>query len=348
MEYLHGGDVYAHPGALDFSANLSPLGMPAGVRQAAAQSLEACDRYPDPFCRQLRAALAEREGIPETHLLCGAGAADLIYRFVGALRPGCALVTAPVFLEYEAALAACGCRVKRHLLLREEGFEITPRILEEITPEVGLVILVNPNNPIGRCIPPGLLDEIARRCRQTGAWLLLDECFFEFLSDLDRHSLIGLTGQWGGLVVLRAFTKAYGMAGLRLGWCACGEEEMLRRMAAQGQPWPVSTPAQAAGLAALQEEAYLERLRSLIRQEAPRMAAQLRQMGFWVAEPQANYVFWEDPLGRPLAQLLEQKGILIRSCGNFHGLGAQHFRAAVRMPQENRRLLAALNRIVER
>ena len=78
------------------------------------------------------------------------------------------------------------------------------------------------------------------------------------------------------------------------------------------------------------------------------MAAQLRQMGFWVAEPQANYVFWEDPLGRPLAQLLEQKGILIRSCGNFHGLGAQHFRAAVRMPQENRRLLAALNRIVER
>ena len=111
----HGGDwagFAAEYGAqaplLDFSANVSPLGLPAGVAAALAECASGCDRYPDPLCRELTAAIARAEGVPAEWVLCGNGAADLIWRGALALRPCRALVTAPAFAEYEAALAAVG------------------------------------------------------------------------------------------------------------------------------------------------------------------------------------------------------------------------------------------------
>ena len=117
----HGGDwagFAAEYGAkaplLDVSANVSPLGMPAGVAAALAACAPGCDRYPDPLCRALSEAIGQAEGVPAEWVLCGNGAADLIWRAALALRPGRALVTAPAFAEYEAALDAVGCTVERY------------------------------------------------------------------------------------------------------------------------------------------------------------------------------------------------------------------------------------------
>ena len=119
----HGGDwagFAAEYGAeaplLDVSANVSPLGMPAGVAAALAACAPGCDRYPDPLCRDLAQAIGRAEEVSAEWVLCGNGAADLIWRGALALRPGRALVTAPAFAEYEAALAAVGCRVERYAL----------------------------------------------------------------------------------------------------------------------------------------------------------------------------------------------------------------------------------------
>ena len=113
---LHGGDwagYLAEFGAmpLDFSANTSPLGLPPGVRRAAEAALEAADRYPDPACRELRRALAAHHAVRPAQVLCGAGAADLIYRLALAVRPRRALLPAPTFAEYGRALALAGCAV---------------------------------------------------------------------------------------------------------------------------------------------------------------------------------------------------------------------------------------------
>ena len=110
MENLvHGGDWAGYRAqfgrdALDFSANVSPLGLPEGVAKAITAALPTADRYPDPLCRELRAKLALHEGVPADHILCGNGAADLIFRLVWAKQPRRALVTAPTFAEYAAAL----------------------------------------------------------------------------------------------------------------------------------------------------------------------------------------------------------------------------------------------------
>ena len=128
MERIHGGDWAAYREAygsapLDFSASVSPLGVPDGVQAAIRRAAAEADRYPDPACRSLRRAVAAHEGVPEAWVLCGSGAADLIWRAVLAAKPGRALVTAPCFGEYEAALDACGCELLRFPL--REPFTLT-------------------------------------------------------------------------------------------------------------------------------------------------------------------------------------------------------------------------------
>src|SRR5699024_5469571 len=311
----HGGDwagFAAEYGAqaplLDFSANVSPLGLPAGVAAALAGCASGCDRYPDPLCRELTAAIARAERVPAEWVLCGNGAADLIWRGALALRPGRALVTAPAFAEYEAALAAVGCRVERYALREAEGFRLDEGFLEAIRPGVGMVFLCEPNNPTGLTSPRPLLLRVLERCRQAGALLVADECFGDFLADPAAHTLKGAL-EGGGLLLLKAFTKLYGMAGVRLGYGLCADPALLATLRAAGQPWAVSTPAQAAGLAALKETGYVQAVRALIADQRPRLAAGLAALGCQVLPGEANYLLFR--CGTPLAEPLRRRGILL-------------------------------------
>ena len=126
MKLTHGGDWAGYieeygKEPLDYSSNVSPLGIPEGVKRAAAEAMERADRYPDPLCRQLKAALSRTWGVPADRILCGNGASDLILRVASGLAPKRALVTAPTFSEYEEALAKAGCACD-HFPLKEEGF----------------------------------------------------------------------------------------------------------------------------------------------------------------------------------------------------------------------------------
>lgn len=349
MELLHGGDwagFQTEYGVLplDFSANLSPLGMPAGVRAAIAAALEGADRYPDPLCRALRTALAAREGVPAENILCGSGAADLIYRAAAARRPRRALVTAPAFAEYEAALRAVGCNVERYTLRAEDDFDVDAGFAEAVTADTDIVFLCQPNNPTGRTVPRAVLRRVLDRCRAAGALLVLDECFVDFLDDPAAVTLAGALAACPSLLILRSFTKLYAMAGVRLGYCLCADTAFLQSMAAAGPPWAVSTPAQAAGLAALREDAYAAAVRALVRAERPRLAAGLAALGLRVVPGQANYLLFR--CQTPLLAPLRQKGILLRGCGNYPGLDESWYRAAVRTRAENERLLRALGEVL--
>ncbi len=349
MTTIHGGDWAGYlaeygTDALDFSANTSPLGLPAGVREAVIASLDSADRYPDPKCRALRNALAERHHVPADWIRCGNGAADLIDRAIFALRPKRAMILAPTFGEYADALRRFGCTVTEYPLFATEEFRVTERILDALTPDLDLVILCEPNNPTGITTDRGLLERILAVCRQRGIFMMVDECFNAFLDEPDAHSLISeLPG--GGLLILRAFTKFYGMAGLRLGYCLCADTEFLRRVDEAGQPWPVSTIAQAAGIAALRETEYAAALRKLIREERPKLAEGLRALGCDVLPGEANYLLFRCE-STDLEEKLKEKGILIRSCWNYTGLDASWHRTAVRGTDDNRRLLTALKEVL--
>lgn len=348
MVFDHGGDwtgFYKAHGTLplDFSASISPLGLPDGVREAVMRALDCADRYPDPFCRDLRAAIGAAWDVPAAWVLCGGGAGDLIERVIQAVRPKRALVTAPTFSEYPAALCRVGCAVTEHLLLPEKGFRLTEAVLEEITRETDMVFLCEPNNPTGVTSDHGLLERVLERCDRCGALLVADECFNGLLSRPEEHTLLPLL-DGHRLLILNAFTKLYALAGLRLGFALCAEEGLLAAMRRSGQPWPVSNAAQAAGLAALADGDYPRRLRNLLDRQRPLLRDGLSRLGADCITGEANYLLFRHR-DKELADKLEKRGILIRRCADFYGLGPGWFRTAVRTEEDNRRLLQAIRQV---
>ena len=342
----HGGDLYSRPVTVDFSANTNPLGTPEGVRQAVLDSVYRLNQYPDPYCRELVKAIAGFEQLPEEHILCGCGAAELIFSYCTAIKAKRALELAPTFSEYSAALEASGCPVERWQLSREQDFAVDEAFLHAL--EAGnwdVVFLCNPNNPTGRVIEESLLLRIAKVCHRKGMRLFVDECFLDLTDGGRARSLKEHLKEWPGLFILKAFTKSYGMAGLRLGYCLSADRELLTAMGRSVQPWNVSVPAQAAGVAALGETVFLERTRQIIQTERKWLVEQLTALGLYVCPSCANYLLLYSQ--KPLHKKLMERGIMIRNCSNYHGLEEGWCRIAVKRHGENQLLITALREIME-
>ncbi|MCR4772408.1 MAG: aminotransferase class I/II-fold pyridoxal phosphate-dependent enzyme [Oscillospiraceae bacterium] len=339
----HGGDAGREETMLDLSANINPLGTPEAVIKAAAGALAHSDRYPDPCCRALVGAISASEEVPAEHILCGNGASELIYAFCAAAGPGTALEFAPTFSEYSSALELNGCRVERHYLTEENAFLPDASFLDHIGRlRPGAVFVCNPNNPTGRLVPRPLLYEIYSLCRSLGIRLFVDECFLD-LSD-SREGMKKLSGEYPGLFILKAFTKNYGMAGLRLGYCICSDTALLARMAELTPPWNVSAPAQAAGEAALRETEHVAKARELIRSERAYLSSALEARGLSVIPSEANFLLFRGP--EKLGGKLLAHGVALRDCSNFPGLSPGWYRTAVRGREENLRFISALEECV--
>lgn len=331
---------------MDFSANLNPLGMPAEVQEALCAHVEEYAAYPDPLCRALRRALGEHHGLSPAHFLCGNGAADLIFRLVLALKPKRALIPAPTFGEYEKAVEAVDCDTIRYFLPEQQDFSLEEGFLEEIKPDVQLVFVCNPNNPTGLVAKRPLMERLLERCEQAGAYLCLDECFLDFLPEEPSFTLLPLVEKHPRLLILRAFTKFYAMAGIRLGYCASSDENLLAAMADSGQPWNVSTVASVCGVAALGCKEHARRTLQVVPENREYLRKQLEALGFRVLPGKANYLCFYTP-DKELREKLESQGILIRDCRNYPGLCPGWYRIAVRPMEENQRLIAALRRLYE-
>ena len=343
-DYPHGGDRYSRPIRLDFSVNTNPYGPLPEVVEAALGSGAELDHYPDPYCRELVRAIAHKEQLPEEYILCGNGAAELIDLYVRALRPRTALEAAPTFSEYRRSLTAAGCEVREVVLTRESGFVWEKSVLDRLDKEQpDLLVLCNPNNPTGRLIRPSLLDRILARCDERGIAVLIDECFID-LADR-RESRTTDLARYPELMILNAFTKSYSLAGLRLGYCMTTDSCLLTRMSRLSQPWNVSVPAQRAGVVAAGRRDFLIKSRAKIREQRAALSAGLKDLGLEVLPSEVNFLLNRGPMG--LDAELEQRGILIRNCANYHGLSDGWYRIAVRPEEENKVLLNTLSAILK-
>lgn len=352
MVLMHGGDTesfalsYGYE-PIDFSASCSPLGVPVSVKKAISRAADKAGAYPDPLCRRLRCALAEHEDVLPEHIWCGNGSADLIFRMVLARKPRRAIVLAPTFAEYERSLQATGCMVIRHTLAAAERFMLTDTILDQLTPDIDLLFLCNPNNPTGQLIDPCLMQRIIDACATAGILLVVDECFNGLIEEPERHSVKNRLGHYPELIVIKAFTKLYGLAGLRLGYCLSNNQDLLSSIQETGQPWAVSSLAQAAGIAALADPEYVEIVRTLVREEKIWLQQELADLPVDIIGGDANWLFFHCAQVN-LAASLREKGLLIRDCSNFPGLAPGYFRIAVRTHAENSRLVEAMKTSLQR
>lgn len=385
MLYTHGGDIYGDAAVeLDFSVNTNRLGMPQAVRDAVIASAAAWEQYPDALCRKLRRAAAafyEADGtpIPEDWLVFGNGASDILYAVVSAIRPKQAILLAPGFSEYEQALRMCGCEIRWLHLKEENGFSLESAREElyamlfdgsgdaskiDSVPTLSskrenvwekILILGNPNNPTGRAISATEMERLAEVCRETHTWLMLDECFQWFLDTRRECSFVGnlLNGVGDHVILLNALTKICSMAGLRLGYGIIPNAGLRERLEKFRQPWSVSAPAQAGGVAAFavlaahSEGNLLEWTVKSLQTERPRLAEKLEELGFIVYPSQTNYLLFRSPDedSCDYKQGCLEHGILIRACENFEGLNRHYYRVAVRNREENERLINILKEV---
>lgn len=342
--HIHGGDVYRYPHILDFSANCNPYGMPERVKKAAKNAVEKADCYPDIACSALRKALSAEEKVPVEQIICGNGAADLIFGLVLALKPKKALLPAPSFAEYEQALQAVGCKVHHFFLREEDEFIPEQEFIESITEDTDMVFFCNPNNPTGVLKDLHYVKQLADKCRQCGTFLVLDECFVDFVRQPKSYTMKPFLAQYSNLFIVKAFTKKYAMAGLRLGYGFCSNTEVLDRMHRVMQPWNVSVVAQAAGKAALRERNYVQQTLKKIQLEKEHLSAELKTRGFRIYGSEANYIFFLGP--KMLREDCLNQGVSIRDCSNYVGLKEGYYRVAVRTEEENKKLLRALDAIL--
>ncbi len=338
----HGGDRFHKKIKTDFSISVNPLGPPRSVRKAAAVALREADRYPDPYCRELVAALSLRHGVPEERILCGNGASELIYAYCEAAAPRRAVQVVPAFSEYRTALEMAGCAVDSYRLNAENDFLLDDKFVRYLAKsEADAVFLCTPGNPTGRLIPEAVLKMIFDLCRQRRIRLFLDECFIELCGHAE--SLKNRLEEYKGLFILRAFTKSFAIPGLRLGYCLCAEEALLQKMADLCPPWNISGVALAAGKKAAGETDYLKKSRAYIERERAYLAAGLAQYAKKVCPSEANYILFESEPG--LDEKLARRGVAIRSAANFEGLETGWYRVAVRTHNENGKLLREIGKI---
>ena len=339
-KHIHGGDVYHHQGCIDFSANCNPLGTPRKVKEAIIESLDHINDYPQVGCFPLKKAIAEYEHTDFSQVICGNGAAEVIFTLCRAVSPKKALVPAPTFAEYQQALYSVGCQVEFFYLDEKKQFRLDEDFISALTPDLDIIFLCNPNNPTGLLVEKEVLKKLLDRCRQFDIFMAVDECFLDFVPEPEKYTLKEYLKDYENLFLFKAFTKRYAMAGVRLGYGLCGNGKLLEKMESMCQPWNVSSLAQAAGLAALKETAYVEEGRQVTFQELDYLKKELSALGYPVYPSQANYVFFKGP--EDLYEKLEKKKILIRDCSNYTGLCKGYYRVAVKNHEENRALIQAL------
>lgn len=336
----------------DFSVNINPLGMPDGVYEAVCASSASWSAYPDPFCHELREALSLFEGVPKQSLICANGASDLIFRISNLIKPREALIMAPTFSDYERSVTASGGRTLLHPLEESSLFRVDERILEciqRIRPQ--LLFLCNPNNPTGALIPLAIWKKLLALTDLIGCFVVVDECFLDFVEGGPSLSTKKWLTQYAHLLIIKAFTKTFALAGLRLGYGLCSNERVIEALFSMAPDWSVSTVAQVAGVRALQgAERYIEETRAFVASQKKQLIDVLHQAGFTVYDSRANYIFFSSTHQHTLQEtLLERERLYIRSCQNYRGLEGPlaYYRVGVLSAKENELFIDAIKRIAD-
>jgi histidinol-phosphate aminotransferase len=314
------------------------------VVEAAAGALGSTNRYPDPSYAPLRRALADRYGIPPGRIALGNGSCDILLAAGEALLdPGAEVVHAwPAFSVYPHLAAASGARAIEVPLDDEDRHDLDA-MATEVTVATRLVLICNPNNPTSTAVSLEVLDAFMRRV-PSHVCVILDEAYCEFALTLgDTYASLELLRKHPNLVLLRTFSKVYGLAGLRVGYALCGAEDFRVAVDQVRQPFYLNAAAQAAAVEALRYQDEVERRVTETIAGRLEMVDRVRAMGLWVAESDANFIWLHLPEEVEEADViagLRDRGVLVRAGASLGRDGAM--RVTVGTERENERFVDAL------
>jgi len=355
MSVVHGGNIYelsARAGCspddiLDFSASINPLGPPPGLAQILSGCFHRLASYPDINNKLLIEAISKFHDIDPGCIAVGNGSTELIYWLPRALAVSKALVVLPAFGEYAKAFELQGTRLQKLFSTPEDRFQPIVQQLEAALQHDAFeaVLLTHPASPSGSLLASETISWIAENSSKSGRPLfLIDEVFIDFC---EQASLKLFLDRSQNLAIIRSFTKFYGAPGLRIGYLLA-PPRVIAQVRSHLPPWSVNTLAQAAGAYCFTQDEYRRKTLDIVAKQRQMLAGQLSAIpGLEVFPAQANYLLVRmdrrlPPASRLKWDIFERDRILIRDCGSFEGLDDWYFRVAVRMPDQNDRLIASI------
>jgi len=323
---------------IKLASNENPLGMPPGARAAAAAALADGGRYPDGNGVALKAALSQRLHVAPSWLTLGNGSNDI-------LELAASLMLAPaascVYSQYSFAVYALAVQARGARAIvtpaPDLGHDLAA-MRAAIAADTRLIYIANPNNPTGTLLAGEALEEFVRSV-PPGVLVVLDEAYNEYLPPAGRYDSLPWVRRHPNLIVSRTFSKVYGMAGLRVGYGVAQPDltDLLNRIR---QPFNVSSVAQAAARAALDEDGFVRRSVELNERGRAELCIRLAAMGLEVAPANGNFVLVRiGPAGAVYQELLK-RGVIVRAVANYDL--PQWLRVTVGLPEENARFLREL------
>ena len=336
---------------IKLASNETPFGPSPHAVRAMQAVLRECNFYPDNDARELRDRLAERHGVEPEHVVVTAGSTALlgiIARTV--LAPGLNAVTSKLsFIVYPIATKAAGGELIE-VPTKQDGFDLDA-VRAAINSNTRIVFLANPNNPTGTLIPAEELDRFLDQVPEQ-VITVLDEAYYDFAQyfalqrGADYSHWLEYLQQERGVVVLRTFSKAHGLAGLRIGY-GLGPVELMSHFSRMRTTFSISAVAQCGALAALEDQAHTTRALENNAREAPRLLEGLSDLGYGPVPTWTNFVYCE--IGQDadaIARRMQAEGVIIRPLGPWGAPTA--IRVTIGTPEQNQTFLKVFRKVIEK
>jgi histidinol-phosphate aminotransferase len=327
--------------AVKLASNENPLGPSPRAIAALERAIGGVGRYPDAAAYALRERLSQVLGVPMDEILHGAGSAEIIELLVRTFTTGEHHIVfgEPAFVMYRIAALAHGTPFTA-VPLRDHTHDLEA-MAQAVTPRTRLLFVANPNNPTGTHVGRGAVERLLREV-PSDVIVVVDEAYFEYTDASDYPDCLQLRRLRERLVVLRTFSKIYGLAALRVGY-AVGPADLIGYMNRVRSPFNVGTLGQLAAREALDDVEHVARTRELTSSERVRVAKDLVALGLEVPPSQANFVYVDlRRPARPVYDALLRKGIIVRPFGNL----PTGLRITIGTRAENDRMLAALAQVL--
>ena len=344
---IHGGKIpvkNSDHNIIDFSSNITPLGIPNSAKLIIKKNLDKVQFYPDPKSENVISSLEKYTDLSKSNIIVGNGAIEILYNFCFAFlsKTTKVLIHVPTFQEYEAAVKLNYCKISFF-----KSLNLSTNIDSFISqiPKSGCIFLCNPNNPTGELLSKKELLSIIIVAKKLKTIVFIDECFIELVPK-SNESLISYVKKYDNLFILRSLTKSFGLPGLRIGY-ACGSKEIIKILQKIKIPWSVNSLAQDAANAVIKNISHIKKSNKVIQKESKYLEDNISILnGFECISSSTNFILIKTKYDSTKLQtkLLKNK-ILIRDCKNFRGLDNHYIRIAVKSHKDNIKLVKALEKI---
>lgn len=338
---------------ISFSANVNPLGISPKLQATLADRIDAIKSYPDRDYTALRKQISEYVHADMDSIIVGNGSTELISLFIQIKHPKKALIVGPTYSEYEREVSLGGGHARYYRLKEEKNFALDiPSLEKELTEDIDLLAICNPNNPTSTAITRGDMRKILDICKQKGIFVMVDETYVEFVEDVAKITSVPLTGYYNNIIILRGISKFFAAPGLRLGYAICGNADLLKEINQRKNPWTINSLAAIAGEIMFADEAYIKETRDLISSERSRVCKILdncKNLQYY--PPTANFVLVkilrEDITSMDLFEAAIRKEMMIRDCSTFPFLNNKFIRFCFMTPELNDALLSVIQDVLK-